>query len=205
MRVGVDVDGVLAAFNESFIERVIDITGRDLFPSRPFDITTWNYPESYGYTADEVSEVWADIKADRSFWHCIPAYPDTLKALHYLADRAHYGDDVYFITARPGVNAKEQTERWIADRCPWMRPTVLISSHKGLCAQALNLDVYIDDRWENCLETASMHWKGAAPTCRTYLMNRPWNQENDASAHGIIRTDRVVGICEGLTAEKAAA
>ena len=53
MRIGFDVDGVLADFNKRFIERVIAITGRDLFPPRPFDIPTWNYPEHYGYTAEE--------------------------------------------------------------------------------------------------------------------------------------------------------
>ncbi len=50
LKIGVDVDWVLANFNDSFIERVIKVTGEDKFPPRPFDITTWDYPQVYGYS-----------------------------------------------------------------------------------------------------------------------------------------------------------
>ena len=36
MVIGLDVDGVLADFNTPFIARIIQVTGRDLFPPRPF-------------------------------------------------------------------------------------------------------------------------------------------------------------------------
>jgi uncharacterized HAD superfamily protein len=48
--------------------------------------------------------------------------------------------------------------------------TVLISSEKGLCARALNLDYYIDDKWENCVDV------GMESNTKVYLLDRPWNQ-----------------------------
>lgn len=176
MRIGIDVDGVLADFNTSFIERVIAVTGKDLFPPRPFEIPTWDYPQHYGYTNKECSAVWESIKADTSFWFNLGAYAttaDDVQRLHELND----GDnDIYFITSRPGVEAKEQTEMWLIYQGYNAAPTVLISSEKGLCAKALKLDLYIDDRWENVKNVVETE-----PTCQTYLFDRPWNQHADPS------------------------
>lgn len=188
--IGLDVDGVLADFNESFIDRVIAVTGRDLFPPRPFDIPTWAYPEYYGYTAQENEKVWTSIEQDDSFWYDLNAYPDGEVVSKYLADRLlRHDDDLYFITSRPGLRAKSQTEQWLIDELN-VFGTVLISSAKGLCAKALKLDVYIDDRWENAVDVASN------TNTKAVLMNRPWNTAYDERQFGIVRTNTVVGFAE---------
>lgn len=170
MIIGCDIDGVLADFNDSFIRRVIKVTGKDLFPPRPFDIPTWNYPEYYGYTAADTSAVWADIKSDDLFWEALPAYMDTDEAIGYLEDRCFYNrDDIYYVTARPGVMAKVQTENWLM-RHGAIRPTVIISSQKGLVCEALKVDAYIDDKWENVCDVADND------VTKAYLMVRPWNR-----------------------------
>jgi uncharacterized HAD superfamily protein len=201
MRIGVDIDGVLADFNKAFIKRVIDVTGKDRFPPRPFTITTWNYPEMYGYTKDQVSAVWENIKQDRLFWYLLTDYPDTFGDLEYLSTRVKlYQDDVYFITARPGVQAKHQTELWLdqrlRDASPFrspILPTVLMTSHKGLAARTLGLDVYIDDRDTNCLDVANCG-------VRTFVCDRPWNnqpeQAESLAAAGVTRVTRVKGFAE---------
>lgn len=185
--VGVDVDGVLANFNESFIDLVIELTGRDLFPKRPFEIPTWNYPEHYGYTEAEMSTVWGAIEQSPRFWKSLPAYGDTIHAVKYLRELYALGADLYFVTSRPGKTAKIQTEEWLR---AWFLPTtVLISSAKGLCSRALKFDAYIDDRWENAMDVATT---GA----KSVLIDRPWNIEYNAEEHGIIRTSSVVGFVE---------
>lgn len=196
MKLGIDVDGVICDFNSAYIDKVIAVTGRDLFPPRPFDIPCWNYPESYGYTEAEVADVWNHIKADPLFWYRLPEYPETMAALHYLAERVmRHEDDLYFITARPGVQAKAQTEDWLRAHLPaFVTPTVLITSHKGLAAQTLGLDVYIDDRWENALSVASCHWSGQAPGCQSLLLDRPWNRHANERAHDVRRVTSVVGM-----------
>lgn len=178
MKIGIDVDGVLADFNTAFIARCIKVTGRDLFGPK-FVPTTWNYPESVGYTREEVSAVWKDITEDRAFWYRIGWYMDVdQEALRRLCvDREH---DVYFITARPGLQAKLQTELWLAPQIKTF-PTVLITSHKGLAARTLDLDFYIDDRYENVLDVASSvvinNGPSAGPRVQTFLLDRPWNQQ----------------------------
>ncbi len=169
MRIGCDIDGVLADFNTAFIARVIHITGHDLFPPRPFDIPCWAYPQFYGYSEAEESAVWKDICADPTFWQSLPDYADTQASIDYLMTRQQAGDDLYFITSRPGIAAKVQTERWLR-RHKVGNPTVLISSDKGGCCRALKIDTYIDDRWENVVDTAAIG-------VRTALLNRPWNTD----------------------------
>ena len=186
MRIGCDVDGVLADFNRAFIERVALVTRRDLFPPRPFEISTWNYPESYGYTSKEVSMVWAGIKRDPIFWSSLSAYSGTFDAISLLRLREWTrGDEVYFITARPGYRPKFQTELWLRANSgdPTWTPTVLISSDKAGCAGALRLDKYIDDRIENVVSVA--------PLCQTYLMDRPWTRALDEKQFGITRVTSV--------------
>lgn len=204
MRLGIDCDGVLADFNSGFIDRMVAVTGRDLFPPRPFDIPTWNYPEAYGYTRDELTAVWNGIKEDRSFWQQLPDYDDTEEALRYLNGRRILGDDVYFITARPGLDAKAQTEAWLIKR--WPKPyapqvTVLISSRKDLCAKALDLDLYVDDRDLN-VESVVMsrnydiNGKYLGERTRTYLFDQAWNRDMDEIHKGATRVKTLVGIVE---------
>lgn len=170
MVIGLDVDGVLADFNTAFINRVVEVTGRDLFPPRPFDIPTWNYPEHFGYTKAETSKVWEEIKKDPEFWSTLPSYDETRSVLDALWVRRVLGDDVYFITNRMGVQAKKQTERWFRGMHRFENATVLLSAAKGTMAIGLQLDAYIDDRWENALDVS-------VTTTRTFLLNRPWNTE----------------------------
>lgn len=176
VRIGVDVDGVLADFNRAFIPRLIQTTGRDLF-GPGYVPTTWDYPQAAGYTQEEIDLTWRLIKDSQTFWAGLHSYPDTSKSMALLADRIYTGDDVYFITARSGVNAKWQTECWLSARFPWNAPpaaTVLLSGDKEGCARALDLDIYIDDRWSNAYGVS--HTAG----CRSYLLTRPWNAGYDS-------------------------
>ena len=175
MRIGFDVDGVFADFNKSFVERVVKETGRDLFGERPYVPTTWDYPETHGYTKEEVSAVWNAIINDPNFWLRLEPFGDeTFTSLKQIMDLDQdLKHDIYFISSRPGVKSKFQTETWIATHASdftW-RPTVLISSEKGACAKALKLDVYIDDYRKNIEEVRLL-----SPTTRLYLLDQPWNQ-----------------------------
>lgn len=180
MIIGVDVDGVLADFNRDYIEKVIEVSGRDVFPARPFDIPCWSYPEHYGYTKKEVSAAWEAIKASRNFWVNLMGYPATEGFLDFL-DSIDKDNDVYFVTSRVGVNVKVQTETWLYEH-GMNRPTVLISSEKGLCANALKMDYYIDDKNENCDQVVEV----SGADC--FMLAQPWNE----ARFGCIRIDSIV-------------
>lgn len=175
MRLGFDCDGVFADFNAAFIERVKQLTGRDLFPSG-YVPTTWNYPESLGYLPEEVRQVWEALRADRTFWLTLPPYEGAQAQLERIR-LLSLDHDVYFVTSRPGERAKHQTEIWLATHSGdfmW-NPTVLIASDKAAIAKALDFHAYIDDRWENVRDVRM------GTTAIPYLLDRPWNQNHVGS------------------------
>lgn len=189
MRLGIDVDGVLARFNDAFAQRLTLVTGVTRVSSetrRADNFPCWKWPKHFGYSKAEENAAWESVKRDHSFWASLRPYPDAKDALILLRSLRQSGHDIYFITARPGEHAKLQTERWLVDHGMNM-PTVLISSDKGGCAESLNLDFYVDDKPDNCDDVA------AVISGEIYLVSRAWNTEFNRA---YIR--RVSGISEAL-------
>jgi hypothetical protein len=172
--IGCDVDGVLADFNTAYRQRLINVTGRELIA--PFvdghEPSVWNYAtDEYGYTKEEDSAVWKSIIADRYFWGDLCEYP---RAVMFLSNLRYVENDgVYFITTRPGLRVKRQTEEWLHNRCV-SNPTVLIAKNadaKGMLAAGLGLTHFIDDRPENCLAV-----KTQSPHTDVYLLDHKYNR-----------------------------
>jgi uncharacterized HAD superfamily protein len=166
-KIGIDVDGVLANFNDDYGRILVETSGRNLIPANFTidDIDTWHWEKKLGYTAKEVDAVWRVIDTHPFFWSALRALPG---ARHLTALNAH---DVYFITSRPGVTAKQQTENWLVAHGIF-RPTVLISSKKGPVVAGLDLDFFVDDKLENCVEV-----EAAAPNTRVYLLDYKYNRD----------------------------
>lgn len=158
-----DVDGVLADFNSGYVERIKAVTGVDRFEDPP-RMDEWHYAEAAGYTPKELRAVWRDINADSGFWLNL-APLDDLDAARLWTQRQR--GDTYFITARPGDTTKRQTERWL-EYYGFYRPTVLMSGDKAACCDALRLEEYLDDNWQNACEVAETE-------TRSYLLTRSWN------------------------------
>jgi hypothetical protein len=199
MKLGFDIDGVLASFFEAYERKTVEVTGRDLFAvpateaAPPHD---WDWPQAQGYTNEEMARVWAAIREDLSFWSDLPALPglDAIRDLYNLNKV-----DVYFITARPGKTSKAQTEYWLTVH-GFLAPTVLISPHKGLMAKALALDVYIEDNLGNAIAVMTQ-----SPTTRTYLLDRPYNKVVNPEAVPelrVVQTVQEMLEAEGLVEEE---
>jgi uncharacterized HAD superfamily protein len=178
MRIGFDIDGVLADFVTAYQDAFVRLTGRNTFlPGDNLDPPEWNWPTLRGYTKEETSAVWEHIKSSSDFWLNLQEDPgcSTLRTLLYTLEREH---EVYYITSRMGQRVKRQTEIWLIEHLRYpaitnVYPTVLIVGHrvKGIVARALQLDVYIDDNMDNVNDCAH-----DAPHTRTYLLNRAYNQ-----------------------------
>lgn len=174
MRIGIDVDGVLADFVSAYQPLFVEVTGRNKF--EPGDIDnppSWNWPTDRGYTAEETREVWKRIFADPEFWlnlHTIPHEVETLQ--HYYDHIVDAGHEVTFITNRAGIAPRLQTEQWLEEACGVFNPHVVIVGQgmKGHIAKAMELDCYVDDNYDNALDVILLS------KARTYLRDCAYNR-----------------------------
>lgn len=170
MRIGFDIDGVIACFYEGYERLMVEITGVDRFGCHRWPHETpavWDWPQLYGYAPDVIADAWKRIKASETFWLTLPTMPD-LAALQGFNLNDH---QVYFVTDRPGATAKRQTELWLM-RYGVACPTVIISRKgKGIVCEALDLELYIDDKGENIVDVDAR-----APNTHGVLLERPYNQ-----------------------------
>ncbi len=104
------------------------------------------------------------------FWATLDPLPGAREVLAGLARQRDAGDDIYFLTARPGRYAKQFTEWWLEGQ-GYDCPTVLISRDKGSVCQGLKVEFFIDDKPENCREV-----KAYCPRTEVFLLDRPHNR-----------------------------
>lgn len=199
MKIGFDVDGVLANFNPGYIQQCIDVTGRNLFlPGDDVNPPVWDFAGLRGYTIGEMNEAKKSIKESSDFWQSLPGYADNCEALAKFWFQDWNGEhDVYFITHRGGVTAKVQTERWLMYQ--GIDPTVLIvgAQEKGNVARALSLDVYVDDYYPNCEDVVR-----TSPLTRCYVLDRAYNRTGISNANFTVETRRVTSLEQLLRQEK---
>jgi hypothetical protein len=146
LRLGIDVDGVVADFRTAFraiAERELGIA--------PDDIEN-------ELSKPEVERLWRNVSAASNWWLDVPAYePDQIERLYAQVRRARW--EVFFMTSRPpsaGDSVQLQTQVWL-ERYGFYLPSVLTtpSGARGELARALRLDLALDDRLVNCLEIIS--------------------------------------------------
>lgn len=189
MKLGIDIDGVLARFESAFAPILTEFSGIDFPLDSPDFPPVWDWPQHYGATNKEVSAAWDRVKTGPWFWASLDELPQAsqcLRWLNFLTTLALEGHDVYFITHRMGMNAKKATESWLARR-GIENPSVLLVRDKHLAAAALQLDVYIDDRLENVLDVNTF-MKDADLPCRVYMVETPYNKQyrSTVEAEGIL-------------------
>lgn len=172
MRVGFDVDGVLANFCFGYERLFVEVTGRNTFAPYEPEIgpISWNWPtEHYGYTVEETTEVWNRIKNSREFCQGLRALPDAAKLAKWLLTNSSK-HDIYFITSRVGPYAKSATENWLYWLFGYV-PTVLIARGelKAQVCVGLGLELFVEDNIDNARGIA-------AAGVKTYLIDRAYNQ-----------------------------
>jgi len=160
MRLGIDLDGVVADFNAGWIR-----LHRDEFDSglRPEMVTTWDgLHELAGFADMDAFWRWARGNADRpSIFRHLDPYPDAIETLRRL-DRD--GHDIVIVTTKPRW-ARADTLRWLADHeLPTAEVHMIFDKHRVAC------DVYLDDSPHVVPELVRR--RPGALVCRFV---RPWN------------------------------
>lgn len=146
LRLGIDVDGVVADFQSAFralAERELGLPagGGEAELSKP-----------------DVDRLWRVVAETNNWWLDVPAYePDQIERLYAQARTGRW--EVFFMTSRPpsaGDSVQLQTQVWL-ERQGYFLPSVLTtpSGARGEVARSLRLDLAVDDRMVNCLEIVS--------------------------------------------------
>ena len=181
-RLLVDIDGVLAEFNGSYLEMLNKVSGRRVAtPDQPWP-TTWSYELGLGFTKQEVAAAWGEICAKGTdFWYNLPSLPGAdnfIDSLNEVVESALA--EVYFVTSRPGWDVKVQTELWLYERGMDIATVIPITWSKGVVAKALGVTHAIDDKPDNC-EDILLH---TGRLCQTTLYAQPYNA---AEREGLLR------------------
>jgi len=185
LRLGFDIDGVLANFQAAFRATAVRIGTRNVDQADQAGAAQSGSPMS----ADDVRRVWEHIAKTPNWWMEIDAYePEQIARLYSLTRAA--GWEVFFLTKRPpsaGDSVQFQTQWWI-ERFGFYLPSVLtVPGSRGDVANALRLDLLVDDQLINCVEVVS-----ASPT-KAILMQRV----HDAGARDHA-TNRGIGVVSTL-------
>jgi 5'(3')-deoxyribonucleotidase len=175
LKLGIDIDGVLADFTRSYGELLVEVSGRKLLPEdfyKGWEPSTWYWERELGYTKEEEAKAWEVINNPKErFWTMLDLIDDSAEHYHMLR-AINRDNDLYFITSRPGKSALRQTKEWIGDCYDIDDPNVLICHQKGLACAALELDRYLDDKGEN-IQNCHLH----SPKTEAMLLNMPYNAE----------------------------
>jgi hypothetical protein len=187
LRIGIDIDGVLADFRSAFRSTAARCLRHDI-------AETDDYETLGPLSPDDVRRVWDYIGKTPNWWMDVPAYePDQIARLYSVMRAANW--EVFFMTKRPpsaGDTVQFQTQWWI-ERFGFYLPAVMtVPGSRGDIANGLRLDMIIDDQLINCVEVIS-----AAPT-KALLMLR--THDSAAREHASNRGIGVVGsLSEAIT------
>ena len=161
MRVGLDIDGVVADFQSAIREMAALELGRELPPA-----DRWAIWETWGITQERWDELLAAF-TEREGWRWLSPYHSASTYLRSLEDAGH---TIYYITARP-LAASWMTFEWL-DRHGFPCEDVCFYVDKAAAAKNMELDIYIDDHPPTVQAV-----RGAG--IEAYVLDRPWNRDDD--------------------------
>jgi len=184
LRVGFDLDGVIADFRTAFLQVAADVLGRDAIrrPSSPM-------PDLDAVSPADAKRVWKVIADTPNWWLGLaPFEPAQIARLYQLARRHRW--EVSFLTSRiptSGDSVQFQSQAWLEAYGYYMPAVVTVPGSRGEIANALRLDLVVDDQLLNCLEVV-----GASQT-KAILLLRVGDATLEQQA-----TERGIGVTHQL-------
>jgi hypothetical protein len=159
LRLGIDIDGVLADFRTAFKTTARECLRRDVLVESGDDKATVD--------PLDIERVWNHIARTPNWWMGVRAYePAAIAQLYALTRSAKW--EVCFLTKRPasaGDTVQFQTQWWLEQQGFYLPAVITVPGSRGDLANALRLDLAIDDQFVNCAEII-----GAGPTKALLLL-----------------------------------
>jgi hypothetical protein len=107
-----------------------------------------------GMSARQQRRLWRHVESIEDFWQTLRELePGVLKRLAALALERRW--EIIFLTKRPetaGATAQVQSQRWLESKGFALPSVFVVQGSRGRIADALALDIVVDDRPENCLD-----------------------------------------------------
>jgi hypothetical protein len=183
LRVAFDLDGVLANFRSAF-ESAASEAGVSL-PGTALDAVS-----SEPVSARDIRAIWDHIKRTPNWWVRVAPYePAQILRLYETARRQRW--EVVFVTKRPataGDPVQFQTQWWLEQQGFFYPAVMTVPGSRGELANALRLDVLVDDQIHNCVDVIS------ASQAKAVLLHR---DRPDASIEEHA-TSRGIGVVSSL-------
>ena len=164
LRIGFDLDGVLADMESELArqaEMLFGDTAADDDPpaqaaaETPADLMP--PPLRSNLTPRQQRKLWRHVATIENFWNTLQEIePGVIKRLAALAVDRRW--EIIFLTKRPetaGSTAQVQSQRWLQSKGFPLPSVYVVQGSRGRIAAALDLDVVIDDRPENCLDVVT--------------------------------------------------
>lgn len=172
MRIAFDLDGVLADLHTPFVTTAIKLFPElDAAAIRTADVgaspladfdSEASGPDAPAVAAlaarpvdrRQADAIWRELSGRENFWEGLEEIESgAIARLAALAEERQW--ELIFVTSRPrseGRTVQRQSQRWLA-RLGFPMPSVfVVHGSRGRVASALDLDVVVDDRPENCLD-----------------------------------------------------
>ncbi len=105
-------------------------------------------------TPRQERRLWQHVESIENFWQTLKEIePGVIQRLGSTAAQRRW--EIIFLTKRPetvGLTAQVQTQRWLESKGFPLPSVFVVQGSRGRIADALALDIVIDDRPENCLD-----------------------------------------------------
>ena len=183
LRIGFDLDGVFAdmesalvrcateIFGEAMIERLKERAQENPGADTAAATDSEGASDSAGPTvADntppilrikmtprQTGRLWRHVETIENFWQDLQEIEaGSLARLAQIATERRW--EIIFLTKRPptsGATAQVQSQKWLESNGFPYPSVFVVQGNRGRIAQALGLDIVVDDRPENCLDVVT--------------------------------------------------
>ena len=170
MKVGFDIDGVLADFITPYLDFLATRAGCDTIEADA--CADLFFAGHAALTKELVSQCLFELARDEAFWHGLKPIP-TAEQWDAISRLSRAGR-VVFITHRmqqERFDITELTRQWLHNHGVDEPVVHVTSEKKSQLIHAMSLQCFVDDRHENCEDIATQ------TTAQAFLLHRPYNRD----------------------------